>query len=68
MAVVSLQVFVSVMLVLGSVILYAVSVRQGDSEHADRLSLLPLEDETVPTEPRSDANGPARKGARDRGA
>jgi hypothetical protein len=68
MAVVSLQVFVSVILVLGSAILYAVSVKQGDSEHADRLSLLPLEDEIVASEPSSDANGPARKGARDRGA
>lgn len=68
MAIVSLQVFVSVMLVLGSVILYAVSVKQGDSEHADRLSLLPLEDEIIAPELGSGPNEPDRNGSRDRGA
>lgn len=68
MEVVSLQVFVSAMLVLGSILLYAISVKQGDSEHADRLSLLPLEDELVAPEPDSEASGPHRQGARDRGA
>jgi hypothetical protein len=60
MEVVSLQVFVSAMLVLGSVILYAISVKQGDSDHADRLSLLPLEDEIVAPEPGSEDPPPTR--------
>ena len=45
MSVVVLQVFVSLMLVASSVLLFLVSVRQRDHEHADRLSLIPLEDE-----------------------
>ncbi len=53
MSVVVLQVFVSLMLVASSVVLFLVSVRQRDHEHADRLSLMPLEDEpsTVPAAP-----------------
>ncbi|QRN94764.1 cytochrome oxidase [Archangium violaceum] len=47
MNVIVLQVFVSLMLVAGSVLLYAFSVRHRDSEHADRLSLIPLEDDTA---------------------
>jgi hypothetical protein len=42
-----LQVFVSLMLVVSSVLLFAYSVRRRDHEHADRLALLPLEDETT---------------------
>ena len=45
MNVVVLQVFVSLMLVVASVLLFLVSVRHRDHEHADRLSLIPLEDE-----------------------
>jgi hypothetical protein len=47
MNVIVLQVFVSLMLVVGSVLLYAFSVRHRDSEHADRLALIPLEDDTA---------------------
>ena len=43
MEVLILQVFVSLVLVAGSVVLFAYSMRQRDHEHADRLSLLPLE-------------------------
>jgi hypothetical protein len=43
MNVVALQVFVSLMLVAGSVVLFVHSVRQRDHEHADRLALAPLE-------------------------
>ena len=43
--VVTLQVFVSLMLVVGSVLLFAFTCRQRDFDHADRLALLPLEDE-----------------------
>ncbi len=45
MEVLSLQVFVSLMLVVGSVILFAITCRQRDFDHADRLALLPLDDE-----------------------
>jgi hypothetical protein len=34
------------MLVVGSVILFAITCRQRDFDHADRLALLPLDDET----------------------
>ena len=40
-----LQVFVSLMLVVSSVLLFALSVKQRDHEHADRLSLIPLDEE-----------------------
>ena len=45
MNVIVLQVFVSLMLVVSSVLLYAFSVRHRDYEHADRLALFPLEDD-----------------------
>ena len=41
-----LQVFVSLLLVVSSVILFAFTCRQRSFEHADRLALLPIEDET----------------------
>jgi hypothetical protein len=45
MSIIVLQVFVSLMLVGGSLVLLAYSVRHADYEHSDRLSLLPMEDE-----------------------
>ena len=45
MNVIVLQVFVSLMLVAGSVLLFVISVKQRDHEHADRLALFPLEEE-----------------------
>lgn len=45
MSVVVLQVFVSLMLVAGSVVMFLVSVRQKDHEHHERLSLAPLEED-----------------------
>ncbi len=45
MEVVILQVFVSLGLVVGSVLLFAFTHRQRDLEHADRLALLPLDDD-----------------------
>jgi hypothetical protein len=38
-----LQVFVSLMLVVGSVLLFAFTCSQRDFDHADRLALLPLQ-------------------------
>jgi len=55
MEVLGLQIFVSLMLVLGSVLLFAFSAKQRDHEHHDRLALLPLEDDSprppAPTHP-----------------
>jgi hypothetical protein len=45
--VIVMQVFVSLMLVAGSIVLFVHSVRQRDHEHADRLSLAPLEDDAL---------------------
>jgi hypothetical protein len=44
--VVVLQVFVSLMLAVGSVLLFVHSAKQRDHEHASRLALLPLEAES----------------------
>jgi hypothetical protein len=41
--VVTLQVFVSLSLVVGSVLLFAFTCRQRTFEHVDRLALLPLQ-------------------------
>ena len=45
MNVIPLQLFVSLMLLSGSILLLAYSIKHRDHEHADRLSLLPLEDD-----------------------
>lgn len=37
--------FVSLLLVVGGVVLYITRLRDGDFEHGDRLSLLPLGDD-----------------------
>ncbi|MBL8933097.1 MAG: cytochrome oxidase [Archangium sp.] len=47
MNVMVLQVFVSLMLVLSSVVLFVFTVKSRTFEHADRLSLTPLEDDDV---------------------
>jgi hypothetical protein len=41
--VIVLQVFVSLVLVVGAVLLFAWTMRARTTEHADRLSLLPLD-------------------------
>jgi hypothetical protein len=40
-----MQVFVSLLLVGGSVLLFLFTARQRDFEHADRLALLPIDSE-----------------------
>ena len=52
MNVLSLQVFVSLMLVAGAVLLFVVTVRARTFEHSDRLALAPLEDDLVVEPPR----------------
>ena len=51
MSVIVLQVFVSLMLVLGSLVLFVWTVKSRTLDHADRLSLAPLEDDmkTLPS-------------------
>lgn len=48
MEVVALTMFVSLCLVACSLLLLAFTLRERSHEHADRLALLPLEDETPP--------------------
>lgn len=49
MSVIFLQVFVSLMLVAGSATLFIFTIRARTFEHADRLSLAPLEDDAPPS-------------------
>jgi hypothetical protein len=49
MDVLILQVFVSLVLVVGSVILFLVTCRERTFDHADRLALLPIERDGSPT-------------------
>jgi hypothetical protein len=49
--VVILQIFVSFVLVVGSVLLFLFTCRQRDVEHADRLAILPLENDTKDDQP-----------------
>lgn len=48
MNVVVLQVFVSLTLVASSILLFLHSVKQAEHEHADRLALLPMEEDRAP--------------------
>lgn len=45
MEVLVLQVFVSLVLVGGSLLLFGITCRHRDFDHADRLALLPLEED-----------------------
>jgi hypothetical protein len=45
MEVLTLQVFVSLGLVVSSIVLWAIACRQRDFDHTDRLALLPIEKE-----------------------
>ncbi len=45
MSVIVLQVFVSLMLVAGALVLFVWTVRSRTLDHADRLSLAPLEED-----------------------
>jgi hypothetical protein len=51
----TLQVFVSLVLVLGSLLLFAYSCRQRDFDHSDRLALLPMDEDGQ--EPRVEGEG-----------
>ncbi len=45
MEILVVQIFVSLLLVGGGVVLLAYSCKQADHEHTDRLSILPLEED-----------------------
>ena len=49
MNVLVLQVFVSLCLVAAAILLFLYSIKQADHEHADRLSLAPLDDDDPPS-------------------
>ena len=51
MSVIVLQVFVSLMLVASSVVLFIWTIRNRTLDHADRLSLVPLEEDRPPVSP-----------------
>ena len=51
----TLQIFVSLMLVVISLFFFAMTQKRRDHEHADRLALLPLEEE--PLAPAAHSNG-----------
>lgn len=57
-----MQVFVSLLLVLGSVILFVHTVRQRSFDHADRLALLPVGDEERVVSPGKEAPVPSTEG------
>ena len=48
MSVVPLLLFCSLLLVAGSIVLFVFSARQGDCHEAERMCLLPLEDDAPP--------------------
>ncbi|NVJ23800.1 MULTISPECIES: cytochrome oxidase [Myxococcus] len=58
MNVLVLQVFVSLMLVASSVLLFIYSMRHRDHEQADRLALFPLEEDGV-ARPTASSDGPS---------
>ena len=56
-------VFISLVLVVGALLFFIISVRQGDLEHGDRLTLLPLEQDDS-ARPTGAATRPEEEGVR----
>ena len=65
MEVLILLIFVSLVLVGGAVILFLNGIRGGDFEHAERLSLLPLEDDDRPPGPKAASTQPPSRTGRE---
>lgn len=59
MSIIPLLLFCSLLLVAGSIVLFVFSARQGDCHEADRLCLLPLEDDPPPVRPTAAAGSRA---------
>lgn len=55
-----LQVFVSLLLVVSSVILFGFTCRQRSFDHSDRLALLPVEDDGTATAPPATPGQPVK--------
>jgi len=56
-AVLILLLFVSLVLVAGALLLFFKGIREGDFDHGDRLSLLPLEDDPPPASSAASTDG-----------
>jgi len=54
MSIVPLLVFCSLCLVAGAIVLFVFSARQGDCHEAERLCLMPLDDDAAPSGESSD--------------
>jgi len=67
MSIIPALLFCSLLLVIGSVVLFVFSARQGDCHESERLCLLPLEDDTAapPAGPASEASRPVASEAAD---
>ena len=61
MEIIVLQVFVSLMLVVGSIVLLGYSAKQRDHEHHGRLALLPLENDVMRKPTGNQAEGEAQR-------
>ncbi len=61
MSVMVLQVFVSLMLVVGSVVLFVFTVKARTFEHADRLSLTPLDEDQISAQPKPQPSNPVKE-------
>jgi hypothetical protein len=62
MNILGLPIFVSLVLVAGAVVLFVHGVRQRDHEHADRLSLSPLDDDLGPSNSQEPSSSSSRNG------
>lgn len=60
MNVIGLLVFVSLMIVAGAILAFTWSVKEHEHDHADRLSLMPLEDDAPPHVPGAAPRPPDR--------
>lgn len=58
MTVVPLLLLCSLALVLGSIVMFVFSARQGDCHDSDRICLMPLEDDTVERPEGSNSSSP----------
>lgn len=58
-----LQIFVSLVLVAGAVVLFVYTIRSRTLEHADRLSLAPLEDDGPTPAAETPAGSPEEESA-----
>ena len=51
MSIIPLLLFFSLLLVVGSIVLFVFSAKQGDCHESDRLCLMPLDDDTGVSSP-----------------